>query len=153
MGGAGCQGPAEALLWGFSIRGWGRAGKILAFLGGTTVILDLLGAHRLREWGNRIRGGGSTTLSRTFDWLAILAMVLGSLWVVFLRDDLDESIYVKGAWSWTAATVLLLTANSGFLLDFLIYLAVVTLDEDAKLVRMAAIALLVAGFQFDLLSS
>lgn len=32
---------------------WGRLGKILTFAGGATVVLDTIGAERLREWGKR----------------------------------------------------------------------------------------------------
>jgi hypothetical protein len=30
---------------------WGRAGKIAAFLGGLTVVLDVIGPDRIREFG------------------------------------------------------------------------------------------------------
>ena len=34
---------------GLAITRWGCAGKVVSFIGGTTVILDLLGTERLRK--------------------------------------------------------------------------------------------------------
>ncbi|MBP2705454.1 hypothetical protein JOL79_16710 [Microbispora sp. RL4-1S] len=45
----------DAHLIGLSMEWWGRLGKIGAFLGGMTVVLDILGPERIREYGGRIR--------------------------------------------------------------------------------------------------
>ncbi|SMD16204.1 hypothetical protein [Lentzea albidocapillata] len=42
-----------ATLWGLSMVWWGRAGKLLQFMAGCVVILDLVGPDRLRAIGAR----------------------------------------------------------------------------------------------------
>lgn len=39
----------DAVLWFMSLRWWGRAGKLLTFLGGATVILDIVDPVKLRN--------------------------------------------------------------------------------------------------------
>jgi hypothetical protein len=48
---SGQQPPSDAVLWFMSLRWWARAGKLAAFVGGATVILDLIGPERLRQFG------------------------------------------------------------------------------------------------------
>ncbi|MEU5695443.1 hypothetical protein [Actinosynnema sp. NPDC020468] len=45
----------DARLWGLPMLVWGRTGKLLQFAAGLTVVLDLVGPERLREFGNRLR--------------------------------------------------------------------------------------------------
>lgn len=45
-------------MWGMSILWWARLGKVLQFMAGLTVILDLIGAGRLRTIGTRLGGLG-----------------------------------------------------------------------------------------------
>lgn len=46
---------ADTRLWGWPLLGWGRAGKVLQFLAGLTVVLDLIGPEPLRAFGARLR--------------------------------------------------------------------------------------------------
>ncbi len=41
-------------LWGFPLLWWGRIGKCLQFVGGATLILDLIGPDNLRTFGRHI---------------------------------------------------------------------------------------------------
>ena len=43
-------------MWGWPLLAWGRLGKVLQFLAGLTVVLDLVGPDRLRAFGGRLRG-------------------------------------------------------------------------------------------------
>jgi hypothetical protein len=42
-------------LWGISIVGWGRAGKLLEFTAGLVILVDVIGPERIRRWGLSLR--------------------------------------------------------------------------------------------------
>jgi hypothetical protein len=42
---------SEAQLWGLPMLFWGRFGKVLPFVAGLVVVLDLVGPQQLRQWG------------------------------------------------------------------------------------------------------
>jgi len=71
----------QARLWFMGLLWWGRAGKIAAFLGGLTVILDLIGSERLRSWArNRDRfANRAVTMSIFFISVPLIAVVLGCI--------------------------------------------------------------------------
>lgn len=46
------------ILWGLQIRTWARIGKLLQFLAGLVVVLDLVGPKRLRSFARRIGAHG-----------------------------------------------------------------------------------------------
>jgi hypothetical protein len=129
-------------LWFMSILWWGRAGKIAAFLGGLTVILDLIGPDRLRRWGRAGRTAwGQPIITAVVAVLTFLIpFVLGGLsgfaWLV--------PVFMIGAGLlgyWIATRLV------GWLAD--------TLDRPtpAFSIRMAAAVLIAVGFHFDLLAS
>jgi hypothetical protein len=43
-----------AQLWGWPLVAWGRLGKVLQFLAGLTIVLDLIGPDPLRAFGRRL---------------------------------------------------------------------------------------------------
>lgn len=45
----------DARLWGWPMLAWGRTGKLLQFAAGLTVLLDLAGPDRLRDFGTWLR--------------------------------------------------------------------------------------------------
>ena len=53
---------ADALLWGISIFWWERIGKVMQFLGAITIVADIIGPDRIREFGTSVR---STNSSKT----------------------------------------------------------------------------------------
>ncbi|MFF0723077.1 hypothetical protein [Micromonospora sp. NPDC003816] len=57
---------------GLSMVWWGRIGKILQFLGGLTVVFDLLGPERLRRWGDRLREPDAERLERVGKLVRVL---------------------------------------------------------------------------------
>ncbi len=43
-----------AELWGLDLIWWGRIGKLLQFAGGVTILSEIIGPQRLREFGGRL---------------------------------------------------------------------------------------------------
>ena len=54
----------DHLLWGVEILWWGRVGKVAQFVGALTVIVEIVGADRLRTFGNSLHGAVSGELLR-----------------------------------------------------------------------------------------
>ncbi|MFJ9558331.1 hypothetical protein ACIRPH_31375 [Nocardiopsis sp. NPDC101807] len=48
----------EHSIHGMSVLWAARTGKLLAFLAGTTIVLDIIGSERLVAWGNRVGKSG-----------------------------------------------------------------------------------------------
>jgi len=48
--------PSTATLWGASILWWGRIGKIIELVAGLTILVDLVGSQRLRDFGSSLHG-------------------------------------------------------------------------------------------------
>jgi hypothetical protein len=73
-------------LWGIPMIWWGRAGKIAAFLGGLTVVLDVIGPDRIREFGVRVKvARPERHLMRIAPVGAILGALsglIGALWAI-----------------------------------------------------------------------
>ena len=45
---------SDATIWGVSLLWWGRLGKILQFVGGVTVVAEIIGPHRIRAFGQSL---------------------------------------------------------------------------------------------------
>ncbi|WP_248960266.1 hypothetical protein [Sphaerisporangium perillae] len=125
-------------LFGLPMIWWGRGGKIAAFAGGLTVLLDLLGPERLR-YGPRLArkimiGIGAVTMFALVLWLAII--VLAVMGVIALL--LWGLVYRK--------------LRDGFhrLLDWYPRFTAEALESWS---RWTCFALVVIGFHFDLLAS
>lgn len=148
--------PGQAELWGVSVLWWGRIGKALAFLAGATVILDIIGPERLREWSRR-----KEDVEAAAGWFGMALFVplfgAGTFFVLWLFDESTSHVPP------------LLSIMFG-LVTFVVYLAVyLILDTSIKLgeqfarlldrprpaqaIRIGGAALLVIGFHFDLLAS
>jgi hypothetical protein len=48
--------PRDAVLFGIKVLWWGRIGILLELIGSMTIIAELVGATRLREFGQSLRG-------------------------------------------------------------------------------------------------
>jgi hypothetical protein len=151
-------------LWGWPILYWGRAGKIAAFLGGLTVILDLAGPDRLREAGVHLRRlvwrkRGDPPVRRATDWLLGCALfgaafALTVLFVEPLVDDLTELPQLL------QEIVLFVTFFVGVVVLTLLCTALALAMErvlnsttPGYALRLIAVTLIVVGFHFDLLAS
>jgi hypothetical protein len=69
------------ILWGIQLLWWGRIGKLLQLLAILTAVIEVVGAERLKEFGNRLHGTFSLqkllTLvneANTFTWFWIRSM-------------------------------------------------------------------------------
>lgn len=65
--------PADAILWGISIFWWERIGKVMQFLGATTIVADIIGPERIRQFGTSLQSTNSPKtliqfLKRCFAW-------------------------------------------------------------------------------------
>jgi hypothetical protein len=156
----------DNMLWGLQILWWGRIGKIAAFVGGLTLVLDILGPERLRSALGRsvekIKIGGGRARRLLFRLTLVAAIILGvaqvttrmirgsSLWEALFRDQL----FSFQVWH-------LLIAVLGF---FAIYYYVIPLvgrwavyafehDKIAQSARTVSLVLFLIGFHFDMLAS
>ena len=65
--------PADAILWGISIFWWERIGKVMQFLGATTIVADIIGSEKIRQFGTSLQSTNSPKtliqfLKRCFAW-------------------------------------------------------------------------------------
>ena len=64
---------ADAVLWGISIFWWERIGKVMQFLGASTIIADIIGPEKIRQFGTSLQSTNSPKtliqfLKRCFAW-------------------------------------------------------------------------------------
>ncbi|MEU6780366.1 hypothetical protein ABZ912_14275 [Nonomuraea angiospora] len=151
----------DSTMYGLGMLWWGRFGKIAAFLGGMTVVLDILGPERIREYGGRLR---AVPRSRTRGALTALATAGGAI-VAGAMGAAAEIATGLGrgqlALAGLIATIVLAvgwvaisTARSKLFENTLKGVAWV-LEHPKSLVWWRVISLfgLVVGFHFDLLAS
>jgi len=46
--------PADSMLWGMNLVYWARIGKLAQFIGGVTIIADIIGPERIRAFGQSL---------------------------------------------------------------------------------------------------
>jgi len=129
-------------LLGLSMLWWGRFGKILSFVSGAAVIVDLIGPERLSRYGERLtrfvgrRGGvlpGAVTGAATAVGVIAVTEIIGGPGL--LQAAL---VMVFG----TAAGSLVMQVSRA-----------VQHPEFPSATRWLSLALFVIGFHFDLLAS
>ena len=69
--------PADAILWGISIFWWERIGKVMQFLGATTIVADIIGPEKIRQFGTSLQSTNSPKtliqfLKRCFAWYIVI---------------------------------------------------------------------------------
>ncbi|WP_019509411.1 hypothetical protein [Pleurocapsa sp. PCC 7319] len=69
--------PADAILWGISIFWWERIGKVMQFLGATTIVADIIGPEKIRKFGTSLQSTNSPKtliqfLKRCFAWYVVI---------------------------------------------------------------------------------
>ena len=90
----GGQPPGDAMMGFMTIRWSGRAGKMAAFVGGATVVLDLVGPDRLREISARSEKRSRRAVSspvRKFAPLFVLLVLTASGFTAAVLTFPDES--------------------------------------------------------------
>jgi hypothetical protein len=132
-------------LYGASILALGRAGKVVSFIAGMTVVLDLIGPKRIRELaGTRVR----------------------TVWGILLRvyaagTGIALVLIIIGLLPRGTPTIVLLFANLAALpaipliAAYVVYGVANALANERwePIIRWLAVMLLVLGFHFDLLAS
>ena len=150
-------------LYGVSILWLSRAGKLLTFLAGVTIVLDAIGPERLRAYADRVKHTGRhrSQMWREFPvttrllYVGIIAssvLSLTSALLIVLYDG--EPVWLFFAW-WGIAGIVL------FLFDFLsitgraAQAAAWVLEHDRldRTVRAIAVPLFLTGFVLDVLAA
>jgi hypothetical protein len=153
-------------LFGVPMIWWGRLGKISAFVGGATILLDIAGAERLRQVASRVRQRkGGTEIG-----IGILASFVAWLGVLYLWAQVTSTID-----STAPNSVLRILGITGAVIAYMAVviavcfgtviagavalwkaadgLAAVLEHPRAVHLRVSAGLLLLFGFHFDLLAS
>ncbi|WP_440103757.1 hypothetical protein [Streptosporangium sp. H16] len=140
-------------LAGMPMIWWGRFGKIGAFVGGMTVVLDVIGPERIREFGVRIRHadpfGEQPYLFPAGQIIAALGAVAFIVAVLTGGGSMDLRTWLVIMVCWASALTLV------FRLDRIAKLVASVLENPLpeRIIRWVAVLLLVVGFHFDLLAS
>ncbi|MER6509422.1 hypothetical protein ABT158_21550 [Nonomuraea sp. NPDC001636] len=159
---------AGTKLWGVPMIWWGRGGKIVSFIAAATVLLDVVGPERLKQYAERARREDKrhdipavypTKVRRTMGCLFLLIvppMIIFGL----VRTDIAYQVYSepyhKVLWP-----ILLVGSGLIYLLQLKRLLAeavslfarVLEHRHLAAAVRMSGFIALALGFHFDLLAS
>lgn len=73
----GGQLKGDTLIWGVELIWWGRIGKLLQFMGGATIVAEIIGSHRLRGFGNSLHSWFNLNIAgryieNSFRWYRVL---------------------------------------------------------------------------------
>jgi hypothetical protein len=144
-------------LWGFKISWWGRFGKTIAFVGGFTTVLDLIGPERVKELSERhatrIRKRTARSLPnpKMLAFLSILFYILVPILSAYfdLSRDQENTVLVT-----TLAPILVYiffksTTNTAWSLA----IKILKDTRTGRTVRKLGFALFFTGFFFDMLAS
>jgi hypothetical protein len=101
----------DARLWGWPMLAWGRTGKGLQFAAGFTVILDLAGPERLREFGTRL---GRQSWRRLADRLEEPVMTGVGFFLMAYLVSIVALAVVKPPRAFSHAVIRLLLGPVGF---------------------------------------
>ncbi|MFC7327213.1 hypothetical protein [Marinactinospora rubrisoli] len=89
-------------LHGVPVLWLGRAGKLAAFLAGTTIVLDLIGPQRLVEWGEAVQARARSSTSMWFTWVcgggALILGVVANTAAVPIGEAFFERFAWMGQW-------------------------------------------------------
>jgi hypothetical protein len=149
-------------LLGVSMLWWGRGGKIMAFVGGLTVVLDLVGPERIRKFS-----GGAAGKMKLFDGTAL---AVGGLTILFVCGITFEaiSLVVIALRHFGIETISDETAQMFALVPLAVSLVALPAVSEGALrgvarvlenrhlepvVRWLAMVVAAVGFHFDLLAS
>ena len=145
---SGSQVPTNLRMGPLTILWWGRIGKLAAFIGAGTVILDLIGPERLRRIG-RETGPQPFDHVVTFRLLAtptILLIVTGAFLIAFW--DHASSTFPP----LLLITLLFVISPVSYMLVLPLVSRILDRSKPGQLLRYAGVLLLLLGFHFDLLA-
>jgi hypothetical protein len=152
----------DAELWGLPVLWWGRIGKVAAFLAGMTLIMDIIGPERLRQFSERYVERRRPRLG--FGWPGIVAAVAGVVlaWAILRPGKIailgvEIVVYTYGFTTATAgiALVISLALLTPALLQGVRRLLIYVFERAslARTVQMVSLLLFIVGFHFDMLAS
>ncbi|SNT45686.1 hypothetical protein SAMN05216276_104538 [Streptosporangium subroseum] len=123
---------------------WGRAGKILTFVAGAVVLIDLVGPEKLSRYGDRlVRLMTAQPVLRPVG-AGFAAGTIASLLIIGVTEPMGNS----QARAWLAVA-------GGGTAAFLVFIIGFALQHPnfASVARWVSVGLLLIGFHFDLLAS
>lgn len=133
-------------LYGFSILALGRIGKGVSFVAGTTVVLDVIGTDRIKEFGKTFAAFKVTN-----------PMVVATLGTAGLTEAASAGAAAAAAspGALLLASVVLVGLAAAALAGGVIRWFAKALASDTwePVIRWASVVLLPVGFHFDLLAS
>jgi hypothetical protein len=142
---------SDLTLWGLPLIWWGRIGKLLSFLAGGTIILDIIGPERISDWSRtRLRVAPKTAAGARTAFTVLIGLVVASTFpagTTWLNYSLG--LIVAGAAGYLLAPLGAVLANGigrGVLWVF-------RAGAVIQVVRIVAAILLVVGFLLDMLAS
>jgi hypothetical protein len=159
----GDAGLRDAELWGLRILWWGRVGKFAAFLAGMTLVMDIIGPERLRQFSERYMRRHQ--VRRGFTWMVGVAAAAGVflVWAVFFPGTvrvLGVDLITVSSTGVTAVTAAIALAVSlvllaPVLLNVLRRILIHVFENDAlaRTTQIDSLVLFTAGFHFDMLAS
>jgi hypothetical protein len=143
-------------LYGAPVLWLGRAGKLLAFLAGMTLVLDMIGSERLIRWGEQARGPLHERLAGrlvyVFAGLVVLALVPLAYRVPYIEPRPLGAALSGVTLIAALLTVVVLTVWAGPLLVTWFGNALAGRRFERWL-RTVAVPLFFAGFALDYLAS
>ena len=160
----------NSVLWGLKILWWGRIGKGAEFLAATVIVMEILGPERVRAFGRSLRPVAADKLIEWLAgrWILHLVFIVAGLTICFLFL-VQIRIWVETAPALASVSMIVFFALVIGLLFLWIWsitalgrVAAVVFNTVAttlrfplldKVVKLAALFLLLFGFHFDLLSS
>jgi hypothetical protein len=153
----GGQPPGDATMGFMTIRWWGRAGKIAAFVGGATVVLDLIGPDRLREISarseKRSRRAVSSPVRKFAPLFVLLVLTASGFTAAVLTFPNSREVATVFALLAVLVTLLVVSVMMTRVLVLQLLADAFANERSELVVHWAAVALLAVGFHFDLLAS
>jgi hypothetical protein len=138
----------DSYLWGLKIVWWGRLGKLFAFLGALTIVLDIIGADKL----NRMVLSEDGHIRRVYLVLSGLAVAMSIVWAAVTHPYSDDEFPMEASTNpWVVLVVVV-----GITLTVVIWKALMWVfahGRVANVVRIACLLFILVGFHFDLLAS
>lgn len=119
---------SDVTIWGVSLLWWGRLGKILQFVGGVTVVAEIIGPERIRAFGQSLhtritRRTVGTFVRNAFEWYKLHL----KYFFVAKQGSAEEEELLAKAESYGANSI-----NVLLTLGFFIYTAVRTWENSAS---------------------
>lgn len=150
-------------LYGVPIVWWGRGGKLLAFVAGLAVLIDIIGLERIRDHGRRVFTGFDKFIQndgreqaprwfyRTFTVYGLL--LLAWLFSVIAHFVWGWSYWLIWWWSPLLVPAAFFLVMMAVMVLVAVYSALLTHPALARIASIISLLLFLVGFHFDFLAS